>query len=144
MVHALQEIWRVLVPGGHLIDLRPRAANWPLEVVADSQGALAGRVDNAPFVPDDNAAEGAIQRAVGEGLFLRENQVAFDCASYWDTVDDMLAYQAELDRPSFTVPDDVLAKAREFTASDNQLVKVRVGLRMDLVKYRKPASQIEK
>jgi hypothetical protein len=143
MVHALREIWRVLIPGGHLIDLRPRATNWPLEVVADGQVMLAGKVDNAPFVPDDSAAESAIQRTVREGLFSPENQVSFDCASYWDTLEGMLAYQAESDNPSLTVPDDVLVKAHEFSATAHQHSKVRIRLSMDLVKYRKPGPKME-
>src|SRR5258705_11392001 len=103
MVHALHEIWRVLVTNGRLIDLRPRATNWPLEMVADGQASLAGKVDNAPFVPDDNAAESAIQRTVREGLFSREHYVSFDCASYWDTLEGMCAYYAESDSPPLTL-----------------------------------------
>ena len=37
MVHALREAWRVLVPGGCLIDLRPLAKDPPLEVIVDDQ-----------------------------------------------------------------------------------------------------------
>ena len=34
MVHALSEVRRVLSPDGILIDLRPLADNWPVEVVS--------------------------------------------------------------------------------------------------------------
>ena len=34
MVHALEEIRRVLLPGGILIDLRPLADRWRVEVVS--------------------------------------------------------------------------------------------------------------
>ncbi|HEY5268876.1 MAG TPA: hypothetical protein VII97_00945 [Anaerolineales bacterium] len=33
MVHALEEIQRVLAPGGTLLDLRPLADCWPVEIV---------------------------------------------------------------------------------------------------------------
>src|SRR5689334_709193 len=135
MVRALRESWRVLLPGGHLIDLRPRATNWPLEVIADGQVMLAGRVDNAPFIRDDSAAESAIRQTVHEGHFSLEHHVSFECASYWDTLDGMLEYQAEAVNPSLSVPDDVLVKAREFTATATRDSKVRIRLSMDLVEY---------
>ena len=37
MVHALKEGWRVLVPGGYLIDLRPRATDWPARTLTDDR-----------------------------------------------------------------------------------------------------------
>ena len=55
MVHALREIWRVLAPEGVLLDLRPIADRWPIEVetfrrnvstVGESQAA--GRVEDLP------------------------------------------------------------------------------------------------
>jgi hypothetical protein len=144
MVHALREIWRVLVPNGHLIDLRPRATNWPLEVVADGQVMLAGKVDNTSFVPDDSAAERAIQRTVSEGQFSLERQVSFDCASYWDTLDDMLTYYAESVNPSLTVPDDVLAAARKLAATTQQDNKVRIRVSMDLVRDSKLYPEMKK
>jgi hypothetical protein len=49
----------------------------------------------------------------------------------------MLAYQAESVNPSLTIPDDVLAKARDLTATAHQPGKVRIRLSMDLVSYRK-------
>lgn len=142
MVHALQETWRVLVPGGHLIDLRPRATNWPLEVVADGQVRLAGKVDNAPFVPDDTAADWAIKRMVREGRFMLEHQASFDCASYWDTLEDMLTYYSEDDSPPLTIPDNVLATTREFTATATQSSKVRIRMSIDLSRYYKLAPQM--
>lgn len=144
MVHALQEIWRVLLPNGQLIDLRPRATNWPLEVVVDGQVMFAGKVDNAPFVPDDSAAERAIKGAVHEGRFSLEQQASFACASYWDTLEDMLTYYAESDSPPLTIPDDVLETARKFTATVRQDSKVRIRMSMDLSSYNKLVPEMNK
>jgi hypothetical protein len=135
MVHALQEIWRVLLPNGHLIDLRPRATNWPLEVVADGQVLFAGNVDNAPFVPDDRAAEQAIQRTVRGGLYSLEQKALFDCATYWDTLDDMVNHY--IDGDTLIIPDPVLARARQLTSIPRQDKKVRLRLSMGLSRYRK-------
>jgi len=143
MVHALQESWRALVPSGRLIDLRPRATNWPLEVVVDGQVRLAGRVDNAPFVPDDSAAEGAMERMVREGWFSLGQHTSFDCASYWDTLEDMLTYYRESTSPPLTFPDDVLATAHAFTAPAGRDTKVRIRLSMELSIYHKLAPEMQ-
>jgi hypothetical protein len=141
MVHALREIWRVLIPGGYLIDVRPRPTNWPLEVVALGQVMLVGKVDNAPFVPDDSAAEKAMTQTVREGLFSVEHQATFDCASYWDTLDDMLTYYEESENPPLTIPDDILTAAHALTAPSNQQSRVRIRVGMHLSRYRKVGPQ---
>jgi hypothetical protein len=43
MVHALRESWRVLVPGGSLIDLRPLSASSPVQVVTGNKIVPAGK-----------------------------------------------------------------------------------------------------
>jgi hypothetical protein len=143
MVHALREIWRVLIPGGNLIDVRPRPTNWPLEVVAPGQILLAGRVDNAPFVPDDSAAEKSMEQTVHEGLFSIDHQATFDCASYWNALEDMLTYYEETENPSLTIPDAVLAAARAFTAASNQQSRVRIRAGMHLARYQKIGPQLK-
>lgn len=139
MVHALQEIWRVLVPDGCLIDLRPRATNWALEVVLDGQAMRAGQVDNTPFFADDNAAERAIKSVVHEGWFSLEHLTTFECASYWDTLEVMLTYYAGVANPSFIVPESVLATARRLAATVQLESKVRTLTSMDMGRYRKIA-----
>ena len=56
MIHALKEVWRVLVPRGWLLDVRPFSAKATLEVVAGTQVWLAGRVDESAGLPDNPAA----------------------------------------------------------------------------------------
>jgi hypothetical protein len=103
MVHALAECRRVLRTAGLLIDLRPFAGNWPLEVVAPSAsptrstpGAWAvGRVDDSQERPDDQAANAAIAHAVRAGWFRAERTTTFEYAWYWDTLAELEAYIAE-------------------------------------------------
>jgi hypothetical protein len=142
MVHALKEIWRVLVPDGYLIDLRPHATNWPLEVVAGSQVMLAGQVDNAPFEPDEKAADKTIGHVVSEGWFAREQRAVFDCASYWSTLEDMLTYYAESGSPPLTIPENVLVKTRQLVTMTDASTKVRIRVRMVIARYRKLVLQL--
>ncbi|MCA9910725.1 MAG: hypothetical protein KC519_18845, partial [Anaerolineae bacterium] len=86
MVHALNEIWRVLVPGGALTDLRPFGARWPVEIVSRAEVWPAGLVDGSLSFPDDLAANAAIEHVVATGLFTREQSGSFKLFTYWDTV----------------------------------------------------------
>src|SRR4051795_8515819 len=100
MVHALAECWRVLTLGGLLIDLRPFAGNWPLEVVAGPgrPGGYppgiwpAGTLDDAQERPDDEAANAALAHAVRAGWFVKEHATTFEYAWYWDSLAELAAY----------------------------------------------------
>jgi hypothetical protein len=48
MVHALEEIRRILVPAGILIDLRPMAGSWPVQVVSERAQREVGRLIDLP------------------------------------------------------------------------------------------------
>ncbi|MEK7325455.1 MAG: hypothetical protein AAB217_09400, partial [Chloroflexota bacterium] len=111
MVHALREIWRVLAPGGTLIDLRPLSARWPVEVVVNHQATVAGLVDDSPGAPLDTAANESLAQAAREGLFTREQENSFKYLWYWDTPDEMKAYLEENWAPDAILPDEVLAEA---------------------------------
>jgi hypothetical protein len=137
MVHALNEIWRVLTPRGRLIDLRPHATNWPLEVVLPTKTYVAGRVDNTPFVPDEVAADAAIGRTVNERRFIPEQQRAFDCAYYWHNLDALLAYYAECGSPPLIISEKVLKRARHLVAAATEESQVRIRLRIMITCYQK-------
>ena len=58
MVHALNEIQRVLAPDGILIDLRPLAGSWPIEVASAREIKEAGRASEMlAGMEDDQAAK---------------------------------------------------------------------------------------
>ena len=48
MVHALEEINRVLVPSGLLIDLRPLLERWPVEIAWGNGYREIGRLTDLP------------------------------------------------------------------------------------------------
>jgi hypothetical protein len=117
MVHALKEIWRVLAPHGWLLDVRPLAANAPLEVVAGDLVWLAGRVDEAGGLGDDHAANEAVRTVVREGWFIRERQAHFEYAWYWDTLDELQTHITEKWSNSTQLPAAVGAEAARLLAA---------------------------
>src|SRR3989304_4376945 len=56
MVHALSEVWRTLMPGGLVLDIRPYLPFGPLELVDGPIVEQLGRLDEAEFDPGDPAA----------------------------------------------------------------------------------------
>lgn len=136
MVHALKELWRVLVPQGSMIDLRPLAQNPPVEIVVGEQIFLAGRADVSSAMPDDVASDESLDEVVGEGRFIREHEELFDYAIYWDTLDEMLAY-AEWSWIRVSLPEAMLTETRRLLASSGEGTRLRVRRRMVISQYRK-------
>jgi hypothetical protein len=140
MVHALKDIWRVLVHGGTLIDLRPIHADWLLEVVAENRVISIGAVDNAQHHADDLAANQALQQLVAEGVFRCERQESFRYAWYWDTSTEMRTY-FENKSPPLCIPQEMLQKTQNALQNAGQNAQVRVLIRMSIARYRKAVGQ---
>lgn len=92
MVHALEEVWRTLTPGGILIDLRPYLPFGPLELVDRGAVEIIGRLDEAEFDPGDPAADGALADVMRRELFSLSRTESFHYASYWDSVAELRDY----------------------------------------------------
>lgn len=90
MVHALSEIHRVLAPDGILIDLRPLADHWRVEVVSLRELKRTGFVTDLPEQTNgDVASNAAMQEAERLGWFKREQAELFPFAYSWDTPSEM-------------------------------------------------------
>lgn len=90
MVHALNEIRRVLVPNGILIDMRPLLDRWQVEVTSMREVRETGRVRDFPIgLADDEAANQAIAQASDNGWFTRDRQDFFSYCYSWDTPAEM-------------------------------------------------------
>ena len=89
-MHALEEIRRVLAPDGILIDLRPLADNWRVEVVSLREIKRTGRVEDLPTqTKGDLAANEAMQAVAQRGWFKREQDELFPLFYSWDTPSEM-------------------------------------------------------
>lgn len=78
MVHALEEIHRVLTPSGALLDLRPLADSWPVEIEEGNLIHETGRLDDLPLgLSDDQAANLSVETVARMGLYSRANEIVF-------------------------------------------------------------------
>jgi len=135
MVHALHEAWRVLLPRGILIDLRPLCSDAPLEIVFAGSSALAGPVDMSPDIAHEIAADQAIDSVVGDGIFNKIQLDHFDFAFYWDTVADMLADLDEYWKDEVILRAGVIRRARALLKKRQPQARVRLRMPMKLEKF---------
>ena len=90
MVDALSEIRRVLVPNGILVDMRPLADRWHVEVVSSRAVTESGRVDDLPEqVSGDVASNKALQEVETRGWYAHEDEEFFPFFYSWDTPSEM-------------------------------------------------------
>ena len=90
MVHALGEIHRVLKSQGRLIDIRPIAASWPVEVVTNNRVVKTAKLtDHSSTVDDDRAADQAMIAAESRGWYNKLEETHFVLNYYWDTPSEM-------------------------------------------------------
>jgi hypothetical protein len=90
MVHALDEIRRVLAPNGILIDLRPVGDRWRVEVVSARETRQTGTMTDLPSgVEDDHAANQSMAEGERKGWFARESETFFPIHYIWDTASEM-------------------------------------------------------
>jgi hypothetical protein len=96
MVHALEEVRRVLLKDGILIDIRPLADRWPVEVGSERGFQETGRVDDLALqVNGDIASNQAMQEVERRGWFRREQEQRFPFFYSWDTPSEMEEFIAE-------------------------------------------------
>jgi SAM-dependent methyltransferase len=90
MVHALDEIRRVLKSNGVLIDLRPVEDNWQVQVSASTGEQVAGSLNDLPIGREDDAAAFQAMREVeSRGWFIRKKEMEFPFFYYFDTPSEL-------------------------------------------------------
>jgi hypothetical protein len=138
MVHALDEIHRVLTPGGILVDLRPLADSWPVEVLQGESSVVTGRLIDLPTgLGDDLAANAAIAEAVLRGWFRFEKVFNFRLYEYWDDPDEMIAYISERWADLVLMSDDLQNNTRTAWNASGAGSRLRLKLTMLLTSWRK-------
>lgn len=137
MVHALDEIRRVLLPRGVLVDLRPVLDRWPIEVISAREVRETGRVqDFAIGLADDEAANRAIRQASGNGWFSRDREEFFPYYYTWDTPSEMEEWIAEEWNDFISLDEESKRSTRSAWALGDADARVRMRMKMLITKWR--------
>ena len=138
MVHALREIHRVLVRDGILIDLRPIADRWSIEVFSARETRETGQVTDLPLgLEDDEAANRAMRSAESNGWFSRENETFFPLHYVWDTASDMEKWIDEEWTNFIGLGDEARLATRSAWALGDADAQVRVRAKMLIARLKK-------
>ena len=131
MVHALNEIRRVLVPDGILIDIRPLLDRWQVEVTSMREARETGRVRDFPIgLADDEAANGAITHASENGWFSRDKQEFFSFSYSWDTPTEMEEWVDTEWEDFVTLEEETKQATRSAWALSDADARIRLHVKM--------------
>jgi hypothetical protein len=89
MVHALEEIHRLLKPKGFLIDIHPIAEHSTVEIHRNGEIELVGHLEVHQWCVDFREADNALAEIVQRGKFTIEQKGMFDTLTYYDSVEEM-------------------------------------------------------
>lgn len=89
MVHALEEIRRLLKPTGRLIDIHPVAESSPIEIHQGGKIDLVGYLSVRQWCIDYQEADNALTEIAQRGLFSVEREGAFDSLTHYASVAEM-------------------------------------------------------
>lgn len=90
MVHALEEIHRLLKPAGRLIDVHPVSESSPIEIHQGGQINVAGQLSVRQWCIDFQQADNALSEIVQRGLFAIERDAVFDSLTHYASAAEML------------------------------------------------------
>lgn len=89
MVHALEEIHRLLKPTGALIDIHPVSESSPIEIHQSGKIDLVGYLSVRQWCIDFQQADKALTEIVQRGLFAVQHKNVFDSLSYYASATEM-------------------------------------------------------
>ena len=136
MVHALEEVRRVLVPGGILIDIRPLAGRWPIEVTSTRGLKETGRVDDFPDpLNADRASNEAMNEVEARGWFQRERDGHFPFFYSWDTPSEMEEFVSDDWSEFVELKEDAKMKTRSAWASADADARVQVKVKILITRW---------
>jgi len=136
MVHALSEIHRALKPGGILIDMRPLADHWRVEVVSLREVKRTGRVTDLPEQTNgDIASNEAMDAVETRGWFKREQDSLFPFIYSWDTPSEMEEFIADDWQDFISLDEETKRATRSAWAIADADSRVRIRMNVWIARW---------
>jgi hypothetical protein len=123
MVHALEEIRRLLQPGGCLIDIHP-IFDGMIKILR--QGDLLFSSTDPGYDTDGSIkhADKALEEVIRRGLYLIEEKEEFEVITYASSAGELQDYWAKYEAYNDEPKDDVIvARQNEIYAKANEIMK---------------------
>jgi len=89
MVHALEEIHRLLRPNGFLIDIHPVAEHSSVEIHQNENIDLVGQLEVSQWCVDFQEADKALDEIIQRGIFTVEQKGMFETLTYYESATEM-------------------------------------------------------
>ena len=89
MVHALEEIHRLLKTNGFLIDIHPVAEHSSIQIHRNGNIELVGHLEVHQWCVDFQEADNALAEIIQRGIFTVEQKGMFDTLTYYDSAAEM-------------------------------------------------------
>ena len=89
MVHALEEIHRLVKPTGILIDIHPVAEASPIKIHQGEKIELVGDLSVRQWCSDYQHADETLTEIKQRGLFMVEREGMFNSLTYYDSAAEM-------------------------------------------------------
>jgi len=138
MVHALSEIHRLVTRDGILIDLRPLADRWPVEVVSSREIKEAGKMTDLEIgLQDDRSANESMLQAESQGWFQREREEFFPFFYYWDSPNEMKEYMDDSWSDYLTIDESTWKNIRSKWAVADADARLRIRVKMLITRWKK-------
>jgi hypothetical protein len=137
MVHALQEVRRVLKPGGIVIDLRPICVAVPLFILTSTGWISAGIADRGPERVDDVAANRAMRIVVRDGSFKKLRLEYFNLNYYWNDLKELKMDLEGRWKGDIVISREIWQHARRLFKNGSGQDRIWIPIRMKIARYQK-------
>lgn len=130
MVHALEEIHRLLKPTGALIDIHPVSESSPIEIHRSGKIDLVGDLSVRQWCTDFQQADNALSEVVQRGLFAVEQEAVFDSLTYYTSAGEMrTSLRESIDKfaRDAQLADEAVLHAEALAARAEELMRTAVS-----------------
>ncbi len=131
MVHALEEIHRLLKPDGCLIEIHPILETPLVKVYQESSLLLVGPYPGYDYEEDLYQAESALQQIVQRRLFVIERSSEFDFLTYGSSITELQDFWSE---PAPAREAELYARVEEVMQATGQAAKVTLRERVRITR----------